>query len=127
MKRILVIDDDVQMRQMLKQMLERQGYEVIDAPDGKKGMKLYRQAPTDLIITDIIMPEKDGIETIIELWHDYPEAKIIVISGGCRNIEAKSCISYAKGLGVSHIFTKPFDRKELLEAIQELLSDTVVS
>ena len=67
MKRILIIDDDTQLRQMLRQLLERQGYEVADAPDGREAMKLYRRSPADLIITDIIMPEKEGIETIIEL------------------------------------------------------------
>ena len=127
MKRILVIDDDVQMRQMLKQMLERQGYEVIDAPDGKEGLKLYRQAPTDLIITDIIMPEKEGVETIIELKRDFPDVKIIAISGGSRGLDAHNCLSYVKGLGVSHIFTKPFEHTELLEAIQELLGEVCCS
>ena len=126
MKRILVIDDDTQVRQMLRQMLEREGYEVVDAGDGKEGMKLYRQAPTDLIITDIIMPEKEGVETIIELKRDFPDVKIIAISGGSRALEAQNCLSYVRGLRVAHVFTKPFDRKELLDAIQKLLGDVVV-
>ena len=121
MKRILVIDDDIQVRQMLRQMLERQGYEVADAPDGKEGMKLFLQTPTDLIITDIIMPEKEGVETIIELRRDFPDVNIIAISGGSRGLDAQDCLSYVKGLGVSHIFTKPFDRKELLESVKDLL------
>ena len=127
MKRILVIDDDMQIRQMLRQMLERHGYEVVDAPDGKEGIKLYRQAPTNLIITDIIMPEKEGIETIIELRRDFPDVKIIAISGGSDALDAQNCLSYVKRLGVSHTFTKPFEQKELLKAIQELLGDILVS
>ncbi len=127
MKRILVIDDDRQMRQMLRQMLERQGYEVVDAPNGKEGIELCRQFSIDLIITDIIMPEKEGVATIIELRRDFPDVKIIAISGGSRGIDSQSCLSYAKALGVSHRFTKPFDRKELLEAIQELLGDVLIS
>ena len=89
MKRLLVIDDDDQMRQMLKQMLERAGYEIIDAPDGQTGIELYRQNPTDLIITDLIMPQKDGMETIIELKRDFPNVKIIAISGGSRAMDPR--------------------------------------
>lgn len=81
---ILIIDDDDQIREMLRQMLERAGYEVTDAPNGKVAMKLYREQPADLIITDLIMPGKEGIETIIELRRDFPEVKIIAISGGGR-------------------------------------------
>ncbi len=127
MKRILVIDDDAQFRPMLGQMLERAGYEVVEAGDGEEGIKLYREAPTDLIITDIIMPEKEGVETIIELKRDFPDVKIIAISGGSRGIDAKSCLSYVKNLGVSHVFAKPFEREELLDAIREQLCDAPVS
>jgi len=127
MKRILVIDDDMQMRQMLRQMLDHEGYEVVDAPDGKEGIRLYRQAPTDLIITDIIMPEKEGVETIIELKRDYPDVKIIAISGGSRGFDVHDCLSYVKELDVSHIFTKPFEHTELLKAIQELLATAAIS
>lgn len=126
MKRILVIDDDRLVRHVLRQMLERRGYEVIDASDGKEGMKLYRQNPTDLVITDILMPEKEGVETIIELKRDFPDVKIIAISGGSSHLDAKKCLSYLEGLGVSYKFTKPFDRKEFLEAVQELLVEVVV-
>ena len=126
MKRILVMEDDMQFRQMLRLTLERGGYEVVEAPDGKEGIRLYRQSPTDLILTDIIMPEKEGVETIIELKRDFPDVKIIAMSGGSRGLDAHNCLSYVKGLGVSQIFTKPFDRKELLEVIQELLGEVVV-
>ncbi len=126
MKRILVIDDDVQVRQMLKQTLEREGYEVVDAADGNEGIKLYRDEPTDLIITDIIMPDKEGIETIIELKRDFPDVKIIAVSGGGR-IDSRNYLEVAHGFGVDRTFTKPFDRAELLEAIQQLLDDVTVS
>ena len=126
MKRILVMEDDMQFRQMLRLTLERGGYEVVEAQDGKEGMRLYRQDPTDLILTDIIMPEKEGVETIIELKRDFPDVKIIAISGGSRGLEAQNCLSYVRGLRVAHVFTKPFDRKELLDAMQELLGDVVV-
>ena len=126
MKRILVIDDDIQVRQMLKQILERAGYEVADAPDGKEGIELYRQTPTDLIITDIIMPEKEGIETILELRREFPDVKIIAISGGGR-FDPDVYLDAAGKFGVARTFRKPVDRKELLDAIQELLGDVLVS
>jgi len=126
MKRILVIDDDVQVRQMLRQMLEREGYEVVDAPDGKEGIRLYRDEPADLIITDIIMPEKEGIGTIFELRRDFPDVKIIAISGGGRLVNKNDCLDLCRAKGIP-AFSKPFDRKELLEAIQKLLANALVS
>ncbi len=120
MARILVIDDDIQILEMLRQTLEHEGYEVIDAHDGKEGMKLYREAPTDLIITDIIMPEKEGIETIMELKRDFPDVKIIAISGGGR-IGAKECLHLAKKLGAQRTFTKPVPRQDMIKAVKELL------
>lgn len=126
MKRILVIDDDVQVRQLLRQMLEREGYEVVDAPDGKEGIRLYRDEPADLIITDIIMPEKEGIGTIFELRRDFPDVKIIAISGGGRLVNKNDCLELCRAKGIP-AFSKPFDRKELLEAIQKLLANALVS
>jgi len=83
---ILIIDDEPQIRSMLKLMLERDGYEVVEAPDGIEGIRIYRQNPTDLIITDLIMPNKDGIGMIIDLKKEFPDVKIIqesFIGGQC--------------------------------------------
>ena len=96
--RVLVIEDEPQMRKMLKQMLEEKGCDVVEASDGNEGIKLYRANPFDLIVTDIIMPEKEGIETIMELKKDFPYVKIIAISGGGR-IEPESYLNLAKQLG----------------------------
>lgn len=125
MKRLLVIDDDDQMRQMLKQMLERAGYEIIDAPDGQTGIELYRQNPTDLIITDLIMPQKDGMETIIELKRDFPNVKIIAISGGSRAMDPRDYLHYTTQFGIVHTLTKPFDPKEMIAMIQSELQEEV--
>lgn len=127
MKRILVIDDDIHIQQLLRQILEQEGYHVLDAPDGNKGLELYRQSPTDLIITDIIMPEKEGLETIRELKCEFPDVKIIAISGGGRVFDRKICLDSAKGLGALRVLAKPLDLKALLKAIQELLGDVPVS
>jgi CheY-like chemotaxis protein len=117
---ILIIDDDNQFRAMLREMLERAGYEVVDAPDGKEGIKLYREKAADLIITDIVMPEKEGIETIMELRRDFPDVKIIAISGGGR-LDSGQYLIMAKSLGALYTFTKPVEREKLLQAVEELL------
>jgi len=118
--RILVIDDEEEVRDIIKQMLELEGYEVITAVDGNQGIKLFKQEPADLVITDIIMPDKEGIETIIELRNQFPDVKIISISGGGR-IGPHDYLNMAKKLGAERSFTKPFERKKLLKAIEELL------
>ena len=125
MKRILVIDDDVQMRRMLRQLLERAEYEVIEAADGDTGIELHRHEPMDLIITDLIMPKKDGMETIIELKRDFPDVKIIAISGGSRAMDPKDYLHYATQHGVVHTLTKPFDPQEMLDAVQIALQEGV--
>jgi len=118
--RVLVIDDEPQMRSMFKQMIEDKGHDVVVASNGKEGIKLNRANPFDLIVTDIIMPEKEGIETIIELKRDFPDVKIIAISGGCK-IDTETYLSVAKDFGVQYAFAKPVEREELLNAVQDLL------
>jgi len=125
MKRILIIDDDTLFRQMLRQTLEREGYEVVEASDGDEGIKLYRQVPADLIIMDIIMPGREGISTIIEIRNDFPDTKIIAISGG-GSIDPRIYLEVAERYGTSRTFSKPFEPKELLDAIRELLGEVIV-
>ncbi len=121
MGRILVIEDEAQMRKLLRQVLEDSGYEVEEAPDGLEGMRLYRENPSDLIITDMIMPKKEGMETILDLKLEFPDVKIIAISGGGR-VGPEPYLQIAEGFGAERVFTKPFDIKELLSAIKDLLS-----
>ena len=120
MARILIIDDDEKFLKMFQQMLERAGHEIMTAPNGKVGTKLFRKDPTELIITDIFMPEKEGIETIIELKNEFPTVKIIAISGGGRKGNFKY-LEAVEALGASRTFSKPFERQEMLEAIEELV------
>lgn len=121
MANILVIDDDVQILWVIRRILEKEGHKVISAPDGEKGMQLYQNAPYDLLITDMIMPNKSGINLISDILHDYPEAKIIAISGGGA-IEAERYLQIAQSLGVVRTLTKPFSMQELTEAVKEALS-----
>lgn len=122
MARILVIDDDEQVLDMLYESLTREGFDVLKASNGEQGLRIYRQEPVDLIITDILMPEKEGIETIIELRQDFPDVKIIAMSGGGR-IGTKDYLHLAKIFGVQRTFTKPVAREQLLDAIKELLKE----
>ncbi len=118
MTSILIIDDDDFVREMLRFMLEQAGYEVFEASDGEMGLNIYRERPMDLIITDLIMPEKEGIETIIEFKRDFPEVKIIAISGGGM-IDSETYLNMAKKFGVQTL-SKPIDRNELLETVRKL-------
>lgn len=120
MKRILVIDDEEQVRSMLRMTLEDAGYEVEDAPDGDRGVRIFREKPTDVIITDILMPEKEGIETILELRRDFPGIKIIAISGGGRFRSPNTFLTMAEHFGASRTFSKPLRQRELLSAVREL-------
>lgn len=122
MARILIIDDEDQFRHMLRQMLERAGYEVSEATDGEKGLKFFRQESADLVITDIFMPEKEGIETIFELKRDFPNVKIIAISGGGR-LGGLQYLRAAENAGADQSLVKPFEREELLQAVQDVLAE----
>ncbi|MCP4350757.1 MAG: response regulator [Desulfobacterales bacterium] len=120
MARILIVDDENEIRDMLRQMFEREGFEVVEAPDGKEALKIFRQEQTDLVITDIIMPEQEGLETIIKLRKEFPEVKIIAMSGG-GIIEPEPYLNMAEKVGALRTFTKPVNRKELLEKVREAL------
>lgn len=122
MARILVIDDEPDILLMLKKMLERAGYLVDMAINGNEGLELFNKFPVDLIITDIVMPEKEGLETIREIKRQKPDIKIIAISGGGR-IDSTEYLSSARLFGASRIFQKPFKQKEMISAVKELLEE----
>lgn len=120
MKRILVVDDEPQVRKMLKKFFEREGFEVSEAGDGKEGLKKYHENPFDLVIMDIVMPEKEGIETIRELKSNYPDVKIIAISGGGKG-SPEGYLDMAKILGAIHTFAKPVMPDQLLKTVKDVL------
>ena len=122
MAKILVIDDEDQLRVLLKKMLVHGGHQVLIAEDGVEGVKIFHELKPDLIITDIIMPNKDGIEVIVELLKFKPELPIIAISGGRRAITANFNLDSAEMLGVKGILQKPFTLQQLQELISVALS-----
>jgi len=124
MATVLVIDDDKQSREVIRDILESDGYEVVEAKDGKEGVAVFRKQPTDLVVTDIIMPEQEGVETILQLKRDYPDVKIIAVSGGGR-LSPTDYLHIAKKSGAKQTLQKPFRVEELLTAARKLLSDGV--
>jgi CheY-like chemotaxis protein len=117
---ILLIDDEKPFRDVLTQVLSKAGYDVVAAANGAEGINRFYENPADMIITDIIMPEKEGIEIIIELKKAHPEVKLIAMSGGGwygTDID----FDMAKRLG-ARTFDKPFALQELLDAVAELLN-----
>jgi CheY-like chemotaxis protein len=116
----LVIDDDDLVRDTIVRILERKGYQVLVAGDGARGLQIFRSERPDLVITDIIMPEKEGLETIREIRDEWPDTKIIAISGGAR-IGNMDFLDVAGKLGASEIIPKPFDPTDLVMLVSRCL------
>ncbi len=123
MRKILVIDDDEQIRKLLYRVMEQAGFEVQVAADGRKGLSLFEEDFYDLVITDLIMPEQEGIETITFLRKNYPQIKIIAISGGGR-IGPETYLPLALELGANAAYAKPFSIDQITNAVKELLDVT---
>ena len=120
MNKVLVVEDDRAIREMCTVILEGENYTVLKADNGKEATKvLDEESDIDLIITDIIMPEKEGIQFIREVKRTYPDIKILAISGGGA-IDAKQYLELAQNLGADSILEKPFDDQDLLKAIDKL-------
>jgi len=118
MARILVIDDAVAVRELLEQMLRLTGHDVVSAANGKEGIDQLRRQPVELVITDLFMPEKEGLETIRELRRDFPNIGIIAMSG---EPGMPSLLGIAKRFGALKTIEKPFDRTEMMAAVDEVL------
>jgi CheY-like chemotaxis protein len=121
MARILIIEDDEDDRHFLEEALVCAQHTVCSAPNGKVAMQLLREHQIDLVITDMVMPEMDGVETIVALRRDYPEIKIIAVSGSGA-INSSNYLRLAKGLGAQFVMPKPFAASEVLDAIHSLLA-----
>lgn len=122
MKRILVIDDDRDVRMCILGNLEAAGYSVFGADNGNTGIAIFRSDPVDLVIVDLFMPEKEGIETIIELRKGFPDLKILAISGGIPGYGPDDFLHIAQKLGADGSLDKPFTMQHLLSVIGDLLA-----
>jgi len=117
---VLVVENDAPVRGVLLQILEGEGYQVLEAPDSRVAMELFRHNLPDVVVTDIIMPEKDGITFISELRRDFPKVKIVTTAGG-----RSAGINYledARAVGAFKCLAKPLGRKEVLDAAMEALA-----
>lgn len=117
---ILIIDDDEQIRALLSRSMEMAGFAAVTASDGREGQRRLEEQHFDIVITDLIMPEKEGMETISHIRRHFPGVKIIAISGGGR-IGPESYLPAALDLGADRAFAKPFAVDELVAAARELL------
>lgn len=120
MSRILVIDDETSIVSMLERFFQRLEHEVVTAANGEEGLRSFSTQPADLVITDILMPHKEGFETIRELRAISPDVKIVAISGGGRN-ESATYLQFAQTFGADRSLSKPLKLAELEQIINELL------
>lgn len=122
MSRILVIDDDAQVRRIVVRVLTGAGHSAVEVADGQQGIALLRDQAPDLVLTDLVMPGKEGIETIREIRAIVPEAKLIAMSGSAAGSDGALYLGAAEKLGVDATIAKPFRPKELLALIARILA-----
>jgi DNA-binding NtrC family response regulator len=116
--KVLIIDDEVRIRELIRMWLEREGYEVFEAENGKKGIEAHLSSFVELVICDLIMPVQEGIETITHFRDQFPNVGLIAISGGGK-IGSDSYLAIAEQLGAWKVFTKPLDMPSLIKAVRE--------
>ncbi len=117
MPSVLVVDDEDQVRQLIRETLELAGYEVEEARNGKEGLERYRNKSADLVIMDVLMPDQDGLESILILRREFPNSRVIAMTGGSDMIGMLNFLDVAKMLGARRTLQKPFEVKTLLEAV----------
>ena len=119
---ILLVDDDEQFCAMLSEALTGEGFQVREASDGRQGIKLYEEQPAHIVISDLIMPEKEGLEMIVEMKRLHAGVKVIAISGGGRG-SSQNYLKMAKAFGAQIVLPKPFSHREIVEAINQVLEN----
>jgi DNA-binding response OmpR family regulator len=119
---VLIVEDDKELREMLKVSLLRRNFTVLEAENGKAAISHFKPLITDLVVTDLIMPEEDGLKVVIKLRELKPSIKIIAISGGGK-VGPGSYLNLAKALGADAIYSKPFSINELIAKIEQLLDN----
>jgi len=121
MAKILVIDDEIQIRMFFRVILENSGHGFKGAPDGLKGLELLSAEQFDIVIIDMIMPKKDGLNTIPEIVKKFPRIKIIAISGGDDNFAPSTYLDLAVNIGAAAKVTKPIEPRQMLKTVEKLL------
>ncbi len=122
MPSVLVVDDDDQVRQLIRYALEAAEYEVREACDGKDGLDQFRKQPADVVIMDVMMPDQDGLETILILRREFPASRVIAITGGSDMIGILNFLDVAKMMGARRTLHKPFELHALLDAVSAELA-----
>jgi two-component system response regulator (stage 0 sporulation protein F) len=118
MASILIVDDDAPIRAMLRRILEEDGHQIREATNGEIGLMLYRDAPADLVITDILMPERDGMEVTLALTQEFLDVRVIAITG---TIGDQNFLNIAKLFGARRVIQKPFTPEEVRGAVRFVL------
>ena len=126
MPSILIIDNDDSVRESLRRTLHKEGYTIMEASEGRRGLKQLERQPVDVILLDMFMPDKDGLETIMALRRTHPGMKIIAMSGGGFKGRV-DVLDVAKKLGVRRTLAKPFTREELIEAVEQVVNGSQLS
>jgi DNA-binding response OmpR family regulator len=117
---VCVIEDDDDVRKFIRATLERAGFAVVDASNGEAGIKIVERVAVDVVVTDIVMPEREGLETIMDLKKRFPLLPILAISGQGK-VGPKDYLQLAAALGADDVLTKPFSPKDLVGKVRKLL------
>jgi DNA-binding NtrC family response regulator len=126
MASIMVIDDDIQVRTILREMLEGDGHEVREAGNGSDGIKAFRKRSADLVLCDIFMPEKEGLQTIREMHDEFGRVKIVAMTGGHPQFRQVDVLHLAKKCGAVAALHKPIERRTLVDTLEEILAGEMV-
>ncbi|MBI2403181.1 MAG: response regulator [Gemmatimonadetes bacterium] len=122
MARILVVDDEPDFRRIVSRMLTGAGYDVEEAADGRQAIEAYRARRSDVVLADLYMPDIDGVEAIIRLRHEFPDVRIIAVSGG-GHLGKEDVLKIAAGVGAQATLAKPLEKKTLLATVEQVLGD----
>jgi CheY-like chemotaxis protein len=127
MPTVLIIDDEATTRTFCRLLLEREGHRVREAADGQEGLASYLREPADVVLCDLLMPERGGLGTINELRRACPGVKVVAMSGGGRRVRGAEMLEVARSLGATGVISKPFGRAELVAAVGRALGGPTAS